>query len=522
MNCGPSRLATTAAMAPCRARGPPLSQRHWGKRDTHCTGRGRGGGRRTSPAQPRSGPKRCLPRRAGPAAPALWTRSTPGRPLPRGHFQIHRSGGAAAARRPVLAPRSARGALPSFSPPPPPPARYLSSTATRCSAGPSPGSDLHASHPAKGHPSPPASRPRGLAGGRGRKVKRETEAAGPNLPPRRSLTPPRRKLLSGILARRPPGKRIWFPAPAPLRRGARRYPIGWRRRRGGTGRGAFVRAAAAAAGPCRTYRDSRSPPWWWDGDGTGTGTGTGTPRRGLLSGTGTVAAVVPVPPGSALRAVTGRRGFGGGGGAAGATRGNVPEEPRPVGAWEEWVKGVAELPAPVAARRRSSPPRRRRLSRSLPSPAGVTEGGGGGGAGATHEVFSAPGWNAAGELDSVVSVEGVLGWAGGLWPSALWEGRRCPSGPVGESRRRVWGGRDPRGSRSATPPAASRDTFPSVRAKKLSWAVTVAVKPVAFYLGSRIALGWCLYRAWGMREVCQMPVFVRQQGTCLGITRACW
>lgn len=48
-----------------------------------------------------------------------------------------------------------------------------------------------------------------------------------------------------------------------------------------------------------------------------------------------------------------------------------------MGAWEEWVKGVAELPAPVAARRRSSPPRRRRLSRSLPSPAGVTEGGGG-------------------------------------------------------------------------------------------------------------------------------------------------
>lgn len=47
-----------------------------------------------------------------------------------------------------------------------------------------------------------------------------------------------------------------------------------------------------------------------------------------------------------------------------------------MGAWEEWVKGVAELPAPVAARRRSSPPRRRRLSRSLPSPAGVTEGGG--------------------------------------------------------------------------------------------------------------------------------------------------
>lgn len=80
-----------------------------------------------------------------------------------------------------------------------------------------------------------------------------------------------------------------------------------------------------------------------------------------------------------------------------------------MGAWEEWVKGVAELPAPVAARRRSSPPRRRRLSRSLPGPAGVTEGGGGGGAGATHEVFSAPGWNAAGELDSVVSVEGVLG-----------------------------------------------------------------------------------------------------------------
>lgn len=45
------------------------------------------------------------------------------------------------------------------------------------------------------------------------------------------------------------------------------------------------------------------------------------------------------------------------------------------------------------------------------------------------------------------------------------------------------------------PPAASRDTFPSVRAKKLSWAVTVSVKPVAFYLGSRIALGWRLYRA---------------------------
>lgn len=192
-----------------------------------------------------------------------------------------------------------------------------------------------------------------------------------------------------------------------------------------------------------------------------------------------------------------------------------------MGAWEEWVKGVAELPAPVAARRRSSPPRRRRLSRSLPSPAGVTEGGGG------RRRWS----HARSFLRSRVerSRRARLGCVCGRCAGV--SGRSVTQRPLGRPAVSEWarggesqkglGWKGPSWVTQRDPPAASRDTFPSVRAKKLSWAVTVAVKPVAFYLGSRIALGWCLYRAWGMREVCQMPVFVRQQGTCLGITRAC-
>lgn len=199
MNCGPSRLATTAAMAPSRAQGPPLSQRDWGKGDTRCTGRGAD--------WPGAAPLRA---EAVPPAGSRSHRTDPAGPLG--------SGAAATAKPPSGAPfRSAAGAQrPSEASPgtaeppgalPPSPGPYLSSTVARCSAGPSAGPDRHASRPAKGHPTPP------VTTGRPPESRPPRLPAGPNLPPQRSLSPPRRKLLSGILAQGPPGKRPGFRRP---------------------------------------------------------------------------------------------------------------------------------------------------------------------------------------------------------------------------------------------------------------------------------------------------------------------